>query len=356
MQLSPPQPVFDTQPMQVTAPGKLNLSLEVLGRRPDGYHNLVSLMLGISLYDTLWFSPRSDREITLQLVDRRPRITSSNSPPTGSSPTTSSGGGMPTSDQNLVVRAAKALRDLVDPTGSASLGVDIRLLKRIPLQAGLAGGSSDAASTLIGLNRLWRCGVDRTGLQQLGATLGSDIPFFFTPGLAAVIRGRGEQTAAVPLTGRFWFVVVKPDSGLSTPAVFAEWSKQNSQRPSNGDAGRDSAIALLTALQRGDFRGVSQSFRNDLQSPAAALNDDIARLQMAFSKLPVVAHQMSGSGTSYFGLCRSRAHAVHVAGRLTGRKLGHVFVVHGLNSCSSADDYPRAEGVLSQSDLSQPVS
>src|SRR5262245_47408599 len=149
----------------VRAPAKVNLFLEVLGKRADGYHDLESLMVAVSLYDSLEFRPAPNGNVRLWC----------------NQPTLSSG------PDNLVCRAADLLTRHVGYEGGAS----IHLWKRIPLTAGLAGGSTDAAATLVGLNRLWGLGLKWTDLARLGAELGSDVPFFFsTP--AAWCEGRGE--------------------------------------------------------------------------------------------------------------------------------------------------------------------
>src|SRR5438105_3037393 len=173
----------------VWAPAKVNLYLEVLAKRADGYHEIATLMVAVSLYDTLEFKEETSGEIGFRCD--HPDLT--------------------TGPDNLVLRAVQLLRQR---TGCPR-GVHIRLAKRIPLASGLAGGSSDAAATLAGLNRLWRLGLKRGELAQLGAELGSDVAFFFaTP--AAWCTGRGEQVAPLRLGRPLWLVLVQPPFGLST--------------------------------------------------------------------------------------------------------------------------------------------
>src|SRR5438552_1098782 len=152
----------------VWAPAKVNLFLEVLGKRPDGYHEIATLMAAVGLYDTLVFKEEPSGEV---------RLRSSNSD-------------LSTGPENLVLRAVELVRQ---HTGSKR-GVAIRLIKRIPLAAGLAGGSTDAAATLAGLNQLWRLGLETKDLAGLAAQLGSDVPFFFAAP-AAWCTGRGEQVS-----------------------------------------------------------------------------------------------------------------------------------------------------------------
>src|SRR5262249_20761994 len=177
----------------VWAPAKVNLYLEVLGKRADGYHEIETLMVSVSLYDTLVFKEDSPGQFVLRC--NRPELS--------------------TGPDNLVTRAADLLRR---HTG-CTRGARVRLAKRIPLAAGLAGGSTDAAAALAGLTRLWHLGLPDEERAALGAQLGSDVAFFFaTP--AAWCTGRGERVLPTPLPGRLWFVLVCPPFGLSTAEVY----------------------------------------------------------------------------------------------------------------------------------------
>src|SRR5712691_10682634 len=179
--------------VMVWAPAKVNLYLEVLAKRSDGYHLIETLMVAVSLYDTLEFKEDASGEIQLQCD--QPDLA--------------------TGPENLIVRAAQLLRER---TG-CKRGVQIRLAKRIPLAAGLAGGSTDAAATLAGLNQLWQLDLKIMELSALAADIGSDAAFFFaTP--AAWCTGRGEQVAPIALTGPLWFVLLCPPFGISTADVY----------------------------------------------------------------------------------------------------------------------------------------
>jgi 4-diphosphocytidyl-2-C-methyl-D-erythritol kinase len=287
----------------VFAPAKLNLFLKVLGKRDDGYHELETLMVSVSLYDTLLLSDDPSGRVQLTCVDGGPRLAQSRSremPGSGA--------------DNLVVRAAELLKQ---HTGSAH-GARIELVKRIPLAAGLAGGSSDAAAALAGLNRLWQLGLSSRDLQELAARLGSDVPFFLCSSSAAICRGRGEVVEPLSLSERFWFVMARPSSGLATADVYRHC------RPSSIDW---SAGELAMRLSRGRLGEAAGLFHNALQEPAERLNADVTRLKRAFARQPFAGHTMSGSGTSYFGLCRSRRQAVQLAARLKATRLGDVFAV-----------------------------
>jgi 4-diphosphocytidyl-2-C-methyl-D-erythritol kinase len=287
---------------EVSAPAKLNLFLEILGKRPDGYHELETLMLTVSLYDTLRFQSAETNQISLR------------NHWCGSSGTGQSCIDLPTDSQNLVIKAAILLSQ---STGSTQ-GAQIDLLKRIPLAAGLAGGSSDAAATLIGLNQLWDTKLSLSDLQELGANLGSDVPFFLAATGAAVCRGRGEIIEPVKFASKLHFVIVKPAVGLSTAQVFQHCKPAPVPK---------TVTTLVQSLQCGDLRGIGASLMNRLGEPAEQLCPDVAGLSKEMASLPVAGHLMSGSGTSYFGLCRHRQQALHLAGRLRSLGIGSVFNV-----------------------------
>lgn len=291
--------------LTVFAPAKVNLFLKILGKRTDGFHELESVMVSLGLYDTLEFCDDPTGKLTLQCRDTAGGLANA---PTPRTPLVLSSG-----PDNLVLRAAVLLREYA----TVGRGAAITLAKRIPLAAGLAGGSSDAAATLVGLNRLWGLGLSLGELHSLAAKLGSDVNFFLSPTGAAICRGRGEQIQPVQLPRPLHLVVVKPPSGLSTALVFRHC------QPAQVSL---SAEEFLDALQEGRHP-LGDRWHNTLQAPAMELNPDIRRVARAFSRQPVLGHLMSGSGTSYFGVCAHRRQAMSVAGRLRAERLGEVFVV-----------------------------
>jgi 4-diphosphocytidyl-2-C-methyl-D-erythritol kinase len=304
---------WDQSSLVVHAPAKLNLFLEVLNKRPDGFHELETVMVMLGIYDTLRFSPVTDSTtdtpqsaIEFRLYSADPRKTD------GEQQTP-----VPAGRDNLVVKAAELLRSHAGYEG----GARIDLWKRIPSEAGMAGGSSDAAATLAGLSRLWKLKLSIEELQQLAARLGSDVPFFLSSSRSALCRGRGEIVEPLNLALGHYFVVVRPPSGLSTPKVFREWQPTEQRRSAN---------RLIEALRRGDSASLAEGFHNALQKPAEKLNADVSRLRDAFSKEPVLGHMMSGSGTAYFGVARHRRHAEYVAARLSSRRIGCVLVARSL--------------------------
>lgn len=289
--------------LAVHAPAKLNLFLEVLGRRPDGYHELETVMVSIGLYDTLLFTGDASQQTRLRC---RLATTHAVSPQQQASLS---------GEDNLVLRAAHVLRE---ETG-CDRGVRIDLIKRIPLQAGLGGGSSDAAATLVGLNRFWELGLSSVRLHKLAARLGSDVNFFLDSPRGALCTGRGEDILPLSLTQRLHFVVACPAAGLSTAEVFRHWQP-------TGDSPHSSA-ALVAALQSGRSHVAADRLFNALQTPACGLNDAVARTLADLQSAGGAAVAMSGSGSSCFALCRSARQARHLAGRVGARADGWVFPV-----------------------------
>jgi 4-diphosphocytidyl-2-C-methyl-D-erythritol kinase len=292
--------------IEVTAPAKLNLFLEVLGRRADDYHEIETLLTAVSLYDTLRFTADSGE---LQLHCRWARVTP-DSARGGNAREGNAEGELPSGPENLVWRAAALLRERAGVSG----GAKIELIKRIPAAAGLGGASSDAAATLAAANIAWQLNWQRERLCELAAELGSDVPFFFTRG-AALARGRGErlQSLRVP---RLHIALVRPPVGLSTAAVY------RACRPATAPVG---AVRLVAALDRGDTAAAARLLANGLAPAAASLTPWIERLGSEFQRQGVLGDQMSGSGSSYFGLCRHARHARRVASRLRARNVGAAF-------------------------------
>jgi 4-diphosphocytidyl-2-C-methyl-D-erythritol kinase len=192
------QPAFSSQAgsLILAAPAKLNLFLEITGKRPDGYHNIETLMVSVDLFDTLELQANTTGTITLEC-----------DPP-----------GLPTSSDNLVVKAAEKLKAACG-FAARDLGASVRLTKRIPTQAGLAGGSSDAAATILGLNRLWNLNLSKFELANVAADVGSDVAFFLDLP-AAWCTGRGEIVVPELLQTTLHFVLVCPPVGLGTADVY----------------------------------------------------------------------------------------------------------------------------------------
>jgi 4-diphosphocytidyl-2-C-methyl-D-erythritol kinase len=262
--------------VRVLAPAKLNLFLEVLGRRPDGYHEVATLLVAIDLTDVLDFAPAASGDLSLTCDDPA----------------------LPTGPENLVLRAAGHLR----AEAGSTAGATIRLTKRIPSAAGLGGGSSDAAATLVGLNELWKLGLSPATLARLGAELGSDVPFFLD-GPAAWCTGRGEVVTPVPAGPGLDLVLVQPPQGLATADVYRRANVPAT--PADGSAAR-------AALAAGDVEALGKALFNRLQEPAFALAPAVADTYRRVAGAGAAGALMTGSGSCLFALCRSPAEARRV--------------------------------------------
>jgi 4-diphosphocytidyl-2-C-methyl-D-erythritol kinase len=262
--------------VRVPAPAKVNLFLEVLGKRADGYHEIATLLVAIDLADDLEFAPAADGTLSLTCDDP----------------------GLPTGPDNLVIRAASRLRDATGCTA----GAEIRLTKRIPWAAGLGGGSSDAAATLVGLNELWKLGLSPAALARIGAGIGSDVPFFLN-GPAAWCTGRGELVSPAPVGRSLDLVLVKPAEGLSTADVYRRVTVPAS--PTNGASAR-------AALAAGDVEALGRALHNRLEGPAFELAPAVAEWRQRLKSTGAAGCLMSGSGSCLFALCRNTAEARRV--------------------------------------------
>lgn len=300
--------------IETHAPAKLNLFLEVLSRREDGFHEIETIMTAISIFDTLYFSTNSERQIrlTCQWACGLQARQFSQRSIHGQSAL----GELPSETDNIVFRAIERLRQ----RAGEPLGASVHLVKRIPAAAGLGGASSDAAAALIAANAAWKLGYSIEQLAEVAAELGSDVPFFlgafFRKGGAAVCRGRGERIEPMAQMPKLHFVVARPPAGLSTFEVYRQCRVADRPQPID---------PMLAALHVGRPAPIAQRLHNRLQQPAAALSPWIENLQREFNRFDLLGHQMSGSGSSYFGICRHARHARRVAARLRSRKLGAVF-------------------------------
>jgi 4-diphosphocytidyl-2-C-methyl-D-erythritol kinase len=287
----------------IHAPAKLNLSLAVLDRRPDGYHDIESLMVPVTLHDTLHVTPTTKPGISLRVRwgGRLARLDSSFS------------GDVPAGPGNLVVRAAEALAR----EAGVDRGLEIDLVKQVPAGAGLGGGSSDAAAVLQAAADAWQIDWPVERLAALGATLGSDIPWFFAGG-PATVGGRGEQVRQVEGIPPLPAVIVKPAVSLSTAAVYRECRPDASRR---GDAER-----LAAALCRG-LRAAIPLMHNALESPARNLAPEVDRLLHDLRRAGGLHPMLTGSGSACFAITRTVVEARHLASRMEALGWPAVFPV-----------------------------
>ncbi|HEY1600843.1 MAG TPA: 4-(cytidine 5'-diphospho)-2-C-methyl-D-erythritol kinase [Pirellulales bacterium] len=290
----------------VFAPAKLNLFLEILGKRNDGFHEIETLMVPVGLSDSLAFQPTRGDDIECDCHWHYSRLALR----AGTAVTAA------LTDDNLVVRAARRLRE----AAGISSGASMTLVKRIPMAAGMAGGSSDAAAALVAANIGWGLNWPVARLSEIASELGSDIAFFLQ-GQPAVCRGRGEQVAAQAGLAPLDFVIVQPPAGLSTAEVYAHCRPASTPRPVG---------ALVEAWRRGRPVEVGRLLYNRLEDAAATISPWIQRLRAEFDRLDFLGHQMTGSGSAYFGICRHAKHARRLAAALRSRGLTQVFAVSGL--------------------------
>lgn len=266
------------------AHAKLNVFLRVHGRRDDGYHDVETLLLPISLADHI--TVESADELTLSLEGPAAE-------------------GVPADDTNLALRAARALA--AEAGGAETLGARITIEKRIPVAAGLGGGSADAATTLLLLDELWGSGMGRDGLARLAAEVGSDVPAMLL-GEPAYVRGRGEIVEPVLVQTTTW--VVKPFAfGVSSGDAYEWWDGRAATGPDPG--------ALIAAAESGNDELLGSAMYNDLQDPVAAHHAEISETITAFDGAGARGSVMSGSGPTVVALC-SFASAQDVADAVPG--------------------------------------
>jgi 4-diphosphocytidyl-2-C-methyl-D-erythritol kinase len=264
--------------MQVFAPAKINLSLKILGRRGDGFHEIETLMAPISLCDEMRID-KGDAKEGIEFHCNDPSV--------------------PSGENNLAVRAAKAFFAATKIQPAVSIG----LKKKIPHGAGLGGGSSDAASALLALNELFKTKLPREALAKMAETIGSDVPFFIFQS-AAICKGRGERVMPVKLKQRLSILLLKPAFAVSTAWAYSRW--------------QDSREIPRVCYATQEFAG--QTFVNDLERPVFEKFVFLAQLKMWLLKQPEVgAALMSGSGSTVFAVLRGGQDAEAIAERARDR-------------------------------------
>lgn len=278
------------QPVRVYAAAKLNLTLDILGRRPDGYHELDMVMQTVSVYDTLVLTP-VEHPGTQLLCDRA---------------------GIPCGEENTVRKAARLFYEFAGLRGQ---GLRIQLLKRIPDQAGMGGGSADAAAVLHTMNRMYHTGFSMEELCRIGLQIGADVPFCLRGGTLRA-RGVGERISPLPPMPPCCFVVCKPPAGVSTAAAFAQADK-------SGEALSHFTPAMIQALQSGSLHKVAGCLGNSFSAvlPLPQL-EELRRSLLSFGALGAC---MTGSGSAVFGIFEQRVLAELCRERLR-EKYRHIFV------------------------------
>ena len=279
------------------APAKINLHLEIIGDRPDGYHELVMILQSIDLVDRIDLNPYSKDKIILYCD--HPEV--------------------PVDESNLAYQAA-ALMEQEFPEASAKYGgIEITIDKQIPVAAGLAGGSSDAAAVLVGMNQMWELGLTKPELESLAAKIGSDVPFCLSGG-TAIATGRGEKLDQIQYPDGLWAVLAKyRNLSVSTAWAYQSYHKKfGSEYVSDPDAVlyRTNEVhsgPLVSAIMHQDGVEIGQLLRNDLEKVVLPEFPEVAELRAAFSDAGVLGTMMSGSGPTVFALCESEIEARRVA-------------------------------------------
>lgn len=266
-----------------TAPAKINLTLDTLYKREDGYHEVEMIMTTIDLNDRLTFECRDDGEIIIDVEHNF----------------------VPSDHRNLAYKAAKLMQDRYN----IKKGVKISLEKSIPISAGLAGGSSDAAATFRGLNELWGINESLETLRQLASEIGSDISFCIY-GKTALCQGRGEKITHLPKPPSAWVVIAKPDIGVSTPEIYGALDLENKDEVQTQ--------ACLKAIENNDYASMCQSLGNSLEKVTMQLYPEVEKLKNTMSNTGVDAALMSGSGPTIYGFVQKERQAKQVYNALMG--------------------------------------
>ena len=293
--------LMELSTITVPAYAKVNLTLDVLSLRPDGFHGVATVMQNISLADTVTASMSRESGISLECTDAT----------------------IPTSDDNLAFRAAAALLELAGAPG----GINLRLEKRIPSQAGLGGGSADAAATLRAVNDLMKLGLTTAEISRIGAGLGSDVPFFLYGG-AAACRGKGELVTPLSDTPRLWFVVVKPELDISTADAYRALDRLPDRISARATR------SMEQVLGSGDVERITARMANDFEQVVFADHPALTALQDDLLMARARNARLCGSGSAVFGVAWNRDEAGEIA-RLMRLKYDRVFVCRSLTRAES---------------------
>ncbi|WP_121615962.1 4-(cytidine 5'-diphospho)-2-C-methyl-D-erythritol kinase [Virgibacillus halodenitrificans] len=265
------------------APAKINLSLDVLSKREDGYHNVEMIMTTIDLSDRVMLSEIAEDRIEVALESRY----------------------VPSDERNLAYKAAKVFKD----TYRIRKGVRINIEKSIPVSAGLGGGSTDAAAVLRGLNRLWSLNIPTEKLQEMGDMIGTDVPFC-VQGKTAIATGRGEKIERLPSPPPGWVILAKPDIGVSSRTIFQRIDMKEISHPNTSQ--------ILRALNSGDFQLMCDYIGNSLEAITMNLHPEVLRIKKAMVQAGASGVLMSGSGPTVYGLVEHHSKARRIYNSMCG--------------------------------------
>ncbi len=269
--------------LYVKAPAKINLTLDVLYKRPDNFHEVEMVMTTVDLADRISLESREDGVIQIISTDNF----------------------VPNDHRNFAYQAARLIKD----TYGIKQGVSITIEKEIPIAAGLAGGSSDAAATLKGLNELWNLGLSIDELAELGAKIGSDVSFCVYGG-TALATGRGEIIKEIPAPPNCWVVLAKPKIGVSTAEVYGGLKVEGLKHPNTKQ--------MIQAIETKDYELLCSSLGNVLETVTFKLHPEVVMLKEQMKRFGADATLMSGSGPTVFGLVDSEARVSRIYNGLRG--------------------------------------
>ncbi|MGC4378590.1 4-(cytidine 5'-diphospho)-2-C-methyl-D-erythritol kinase [Fictibacillus sp. Mic-4] len=269
--------------ISVKAPAKINLSLDVLGKREDGYHEVEMVMTTVDLADRIELTLLKENKIVIE----------------------STGGFVPLDARNLAYQAASLLKEMYN----VKEGVLIHITKNIPVAAGLAGGSSDAAATLKGLNEIWGLGLSIDQLAELGAKIGSDVSFAVYGG-TAIARGRGEIIEHIKTPPACWVLLAKPPIGVSTAEVYRKLNVKKIKHPN--------VKSMVDAINRQDYKGICDNLGNVLESVTLPNYPEVRQIKEQMMRLGADGVLMSGSGPTVFGLFQHESRVNRVYNGLRG--------------------------------------
>ncbi len=269
--------------LYVKAPAKINLTLDVLYKREDNYHEVEMVMTTIDLADRIGLSLRQDGKIVLSSTDQF----------------------VPTDQRNFAYQAARLLQQRF----KISAGVTIKIEKEIPIAAGLAGGSTDAAATLRGLNVLWQLNLTLDELADIGAEIGSDVPFCVYGGTAHA-TGRGEQIREISAPPTCWVVLAKPKVGVSTADIYGGLNLTQVKHPNTQE--------MLQAIEQCDYKAMCRELGNVLEDVTLKLHPEVVKIKSLMERSGADAVLMSGSGPTVFGLVDSEIRVSRIVNALRG--------------------------------------